>query len=124
MRHPLLLTLGITGRLLEALSNLASERGVAHHAVRRPGGCVRFLRQGAAGVVVLRLGQDLEKEMQLLEETTAAFPDTAVVVLDDSGNPALAGLAWDLGAACVVAPPLGPDHLPAIVARLLDTVPQ
>lgn len=123
MRHPLLLTLGVTGRLLEVLGQLARERGVVHHALRRPKGCLRLLRGGGCGVVLVRLGQDLEQETTLLAELAASFPETAAVVLDDSGNPALAGLAWDLGAACVVAPPLGPDQVPAIVARLLDTVP-
>src|SRR5437879_4182114 len=74
-------------------------------ALREPRGlesCLRLLGQGGASVLILKLGKDLEREFTILERVTWLHPDTATVVVSDTDDPVLAGLAWDLGAHFVL----------------------
>ena len=54
---------------------------------------------GGVCVVLLKVGTDLLREMTLLERVTWFFPETAVIVVSDAANPALAGLIWVVRAA-------------------------
>ena len=101
---------------------LGGADGPATVTVREPRemeACLRLLRRGLPSVLVLKVSQDLEREFTLLERVVRLFPDTPAVVVGDRENPALAGLAWDLGAACVLFPPLPGEQLPGVVAGLL-----
>jgi hypothetical protein len=84
--------------------------------------CRNLLRQGGPAVLVLMLGKDLVHELTLLQEASLAVPDTAVIVVGDTANPGLAALAWDLGARCVLQPPLPLELLSDLVQRLLPAV--
>jgi hypothetical protein len=86
--------------------------------VRHPGRILSLLGKGRTSVVVLKIGRDLEREFAVLERVQRWFPEAACVVVGDADQPALAGLAWDLGARFVLFPPLPREHLPAIVTSL------
>jgi DNA-binding NtrC family response regulator len=87
--------------------------------MRKTEACLSCLRRYGPGVLVLRLGRDLERELALLERVTWLFPDTAVIVVGDTANAALAGLAWDLGAHFVLSAPQPLEILPGLVESAL-----
>lgn len=119
MRQAQVLVYESDGRLAQRLDVWAQIRKVWLRELRSVPSCLNALRRGGPGVLVLRLGRDLEQEMGLLEQVSWLFPDTASVVVGDTDNPILAGLAWDLGARCVLFPPQPVEILPEIVERLL-----
>jgi hypothetical protein len=106
---------------LAALLGPAAEAG--RWSVRKPrdaAECLEALAPGGPGVLVLRLGRDLEGELATLERVGRLFPDAAAVVVGEADQAALAGPAWDLGARFVLFPPLPRDLLPRVVAGLLE----
>lgn len=126
MRHPLLVVCDERGELIKSLRDLAQDK--AHRwffrARQQPESCLRFLRRGSPGVLVLRtggqlLGRRLEREYRLLERATALLPSLTTLVLCDLENAALVALAWDLGANYVLSPAQPRDHLPELVAGLM-----
>lgn len=115
MKHAVLLTVGVEGRLAELLTAWAGQRGLAHRLVRHARACLNLVRHNPAAVVVLKLGRDLEKELTLLERLTAYYPETPCLVVGDVDNPDLAALCWDLGAQHVLFPPQPIEKLPALL---------
>ncbi|MFQ3593429.1 MAG: hypothetical protein SNJ82_09635 [Gemmataceae bacterium] len=118
MKRPMLL-------LWEAEESLASRlRGsisLSRWLLRQPHREEELLAeamQACPGVVVLRLGHDVERELTLLSRLTMALPDLAVVVLTDDET--LAGLGWDLGAYAVLDGVSSRDLLVPLVTRLLQ----
>jgi hypothetical protein len=105
MHQAQLLAYGLEGRLAEILQEVADARALWLRPVRHPKTCLNLLRQGGPGVLVLRLGRDLDQELTLLEQVTHFFPATRVLVIGPAPHPALAALAWDLGASYVLFPP-------------------
>jgi DNA-binding response OmpR family regulator len=81
--------------------------------------CAVLLRRGGPSVLVLRVGRDLEFELSLLERVANLFPDAGTVIVGEATHAALAGLAWDLGADCVLLLPQPGEMLPEVVAGLL-----
>jgi hypothetical protein len=130
MHHAQLLIYEKDGKLAAQLRPLARERRWLLREVRQPEGCARLLARSGVGVVVVKLGRDLEAELRLVQMIDRRFPSTAVVVVGDSEEgaptswgqraPQLAGLAWDLGARFVLFPPLSPDLLPEILIGLMS----
>jgi hypothetical protein len=120
MRHPQVLVYEADGRLAALLRPTAEERRWSLDEPRRAETVPERLRRGGPAVLVLRVGRDLEREMTLLERAAWLCPDSRVVVVTDLEQARLAGLAWDLGAAYVLAPPQPRERLPMIVAGLLD----
>jgi hypothetical protein len=110
-------------RLADLLSAAAKARGWWLRQVNQPAACLRVLREASPTVLVLRLGADLVRELTLLERASWLCPDAAVVAVGDVPDPALAGLAWDLGAAFVLFPPQARELLPDIVAGFLQLSP-
>src|SRR5437763_480100 len=78
------------------LAETARSRGWALREPRQPESCLRLLGRGGPGVLVLRLGHDLVRELTLLERVSRLRPEAATVVVGDTEDPALAGLAWEL----------------------------
>jgi hypothetical protein len=120
MRYPQVLVYETDGVVARRLEALAKARKWPLREPRRPEACWRLLRGGLPSVLVLKLGRDLVAELELLERTQWLFPDTGVVVVGAREDPALAGLAWDLGADYVLFPPQPPDLLPDVVAGLMQ----
>jgi len=119
MRQRQLLTCGLDDKLVQQLHELVQDRGVGVRACRQADACLNLLRQGAVGVLVLRVGRNLESEYQLLAQATEQFLHVAVVVVGDVDHPQLAGLAWDFGARCVLAAPVDPQRLRDVIVPML-----
>jgi DNA-binding NtrC family response regulator len=81
--------------------------------------CLELMKRGWQSVLVLKVGRDVEEEINLLSQVSALHPDTATVVIAEAIHAPLAGLAWDLGAAYVLFLPQPRELLPEIVAGLL-----
>jgi hypothetical protein len=117
MRHPQLLVYEGDGRLAELFRPIAKAK--EHHWAlrepRQPEECLGLLRGGGTGVLLIKVGRDLERELTLLEQVGWLFPETATVVVGDSDHAALAGLAWDLGAHYVLVSPYSLDRLLEVV---------
>jgi hypothetical protein len=123
MHHAQLIVYGVEGRLAELLGALAHERALWLREVRHVKTCLNLLRRGA-GVLVLRVGKNLDQEMILLEQVTHLFPNAKTIVVGPVDNPALAGLAWDLGAAYVLLPPQPIETIGEIVSGFLPQLPR
>jgi len=120
MRQRHLLTFGLDDQLAQRLHELVQDRGVALRVTRQPEACLNLLRQGAVGALILRVGRDLESEYGLLAQAARLFPRVANVVIGDLDHPQLTGLAWDLGAHCVLSAPVDPEALRDVVLKMLD----
>ncbi len=77
--------------------------------------------QGGRSVLVLEIGGDLERDLALLARLTWLCHAACAVVVTQTASAELAGLAWDLGADYVLAPPLPRDALLPVVLRLMET---
>jgi hypothetical protein len=111
-----------------------SERGIAEllrgtaevwqwplRELRDEAAIVRALRQGGPSVLVLELGSDVERDLSLLGRLTWLCPEATTVVVSSVAGSELTGLAWDLGADYVLAPPLPRDALLPVVLGLMET---
>jgi hypothetical protein len=108
-------------RLAELLSEPARARGWSLRLVNHTAKCLRALRNAGPAVLLIRLGAgDLVRELTLLERAAWLCPEAAVVVVGETVNPTLAGLAWDLGAAFVLFPPQSRELLPDLIAGFLQ----
>jgi DNA-binding NtrC family response regulator len=119
MRLPQIVVYEKDGRLKLQLEALAEQRRWALREVRQPETCLRLLSRGGPAVLVVKAGRDVERELALLERAVWLYPDAPAVLVAEGDQPELAGLAWDLGAACVLLPPQPRERLPEIVAGLM-----
>lgn len=119
MRQPLVVVYEADGLLGLFLRRLSKGHGWTVREVRRPSTCLRLLRQGRPGVLVLKLSKDVATEMELLERVSWLLPEAATIVVGEVEDPTLAALAWDLGAAYVLLPPAPRELLPEVVAGFL-----
>ena len=119
--YPQVLVYEQDGLLAHLLRRLGKEGKWFVHEPRRLEACLRLLRRSHPKVVVIKVGHDLGRELTLLERVTALCPDAATVVVGDTHDRALAGLAWDLGAAFVLFPPLGRELLSEVVRHILHS---
>ncbi len=119
MRFPQLLIYESDGQLARLLEGTAGTHRWVLRQPRRVEACLRLLRRGGPAIVVMKLDRDLESAFTLLERTTWLFPEAASVVVTETDNAPLVELAWDLGAAYVLAPPQSRDLLVEVVAGLM-----
>jgi len=119
MHHAQVLVYEADGKLAASLSQLAGQRGFRLRELRKVEACLGSLRRHGAGVLVIKLGRDLERELTLLERVSWLYPDTATIVVGETANLALAGLAWDLGASFALFPPQPLELLPELVDGFL-----
>ena len=118
MRHPQVLVYETDNRLARVLQPLCAERRWVLREPRRTEACLEMLRE-AAGVLVLRLGKQLERELGLLRDVSWGCPAVKSIVVGDVENDALAGLAWDLGAHYVLFPPQPRELVRELVEQAL-----
>jgi DNA-binding NtrC family response regulator len=119
MHHAQVLVYESDGKLAEWLRDVSRKEGFRLSELRQPRACLAALRRNGPGVLLIKVGRDLEREMSLLEEASRLFPETQTVIVGDSDHAGLAALAWDLGAAFVLMPPTPLELLPDIVVGLL-----
>ena len=120
MRFPQILIYENDGRLAELLRREGKPAEWSLREPRQPDSCLRLLQRGGPSVMVLKVGTDVLQELTLLERVAWLFPDTMTLVVGESADPALAGLAWDLGATVVLFPPQPRHYLIEILGRLLE----
>jgi DNA-binding NarL/FixJ family response regulator len=118
MQQTQVLTYGIDGVVAERLRELAQAQRFRLRETSQLSACLN-LAQTSPSVFVLALGRDLERELALLEQVASTLPGTPTIVVGDTDNPALAGLAWDLGATFALFPPTPGERITEIVASLL-----
>jgi hypothetical protein len=119
MQHTQVLVYESDGKLAAGLKDLAQAHSFRLREIRQEKACFNLLRRAGAGVLVLKIGRDLEREVRMLERTTWLFPETRVIAVGDTHYPGLAGLAWDLGACFVLFPPQPLELLPELVRSFL-----
>jgi DNA-binding NtrC family response regulator len=119
MRTAQVLLVANDSRLTAMLERVVSKERCLLRQPRDLGECVELLREGGSTVLVLRVGRNLETEMELLAEVAYQYPDAGIVVVGEAVHASLAGLAWDLGADYVFLLPQPGEMLPEIVAGLL-----
>jgi DNA-binding NtrC family response regulator len=119
MQQAQIIAYGVEGRLAALLQETAQAEGLWLREVQHFRTCRNLLRQGGPAVLVVMLGRDLVAELTIVHEVGQASPDTAVIILGEADHPALAALAWDLGARCVLQPPQPIEQLPEIVMRFV-----
>jgi hypothetical protein len=119
VRHPQVLVYETDGRLAAQLRPAVAERKWLLREPRRLEGCLRLLGRSGSGVVIVKAGQDLERELTVVERIAWLFPNAAVVFVGDPAHAALAGLAWDLGSAAVLFAPHSRDRLVEVVVGLM-----
>src|SRR5438270_409550 len=82
---------------------------------------LRLLRGGGPAILVIRVASKLdvsaaaeereaeqrrrERALRLLERAAWLRPETQIIAVSDVADDSLAGLAWELGATCVLFPP-------------------
>jgi hypothetical protein len=120
MLHPQLVIYEQDGSLERVLRDLATARRWALREPRRPASCYEFLERGCPGVLVVKLTAKAAPELELLEHVHWYYPDTARVAVTEGDDPPLAGLARHLGAEHALAAVQARDHLPAVVAGLME----
>jgi hypothetical protein len=119
MRYPQLIIHEPDGTVARGLRELVEkERWVLRQPKRIDSG-IRLLAGGQPCVLVLRAGRDMTREMTLLERSRRLAPETPVVVITEPENVALNGLAWHLGASCVLGPKQTRDTLPGVITGLM-----
>jgi DNA-binding NarL/FixJ family response regulator len=119
MQQTQVLTYGIEGVLAERLREFAQAQRIWLRETSQHSACVNLLQTSPPSVFVLALGRELERELALLEQVHASLPGTPVIVVGDADNPALAGLAWELGATYALFPPTPREAIMELVERLL-----
>jgi hypothetical protein len=82
---------------------------------------VRALCQTGPSVLVFEIGGDVERDLALLSRLTWLCPEAMTVAVPNAAGAELTGLAWDLGADYVLAPPLPRDALLPVVLGLMET---
>ena len=120
MRYPQLLVYEMDGLIAGMLRNLAEERKWALREPRQAGACLRLLHRAQPAVLVIKIGTDIAREMTLLERVRWLRPEAFTIVLGDMNNPAVATLAWHVGATYVLLPPQPRRMLPALVGSLME----
>src|SRR6185369_4363489 len=120
MQQAQIVTYGIDGPVALRLRELAQERRFRLRETSQVSAFHNLVQSTAPPIAVLVVGRDLERELTLLEQIRATLPATAVIVVGETDNPTLAGLAWDLGATFVLFPPTAPEAIGDVVVRLLE----
>jgi hypothetical protein len=119
MRHPQLLVYESDGRLAGVLRPLAEKNKWLLREPRQLSACLRLFGRGGPGVLVLRAGRNLERELATLEQVSWLYPDAATVLVGDGDQAWLAGLAWDIGVSYVLLPPQMRERLSELVTGLM-----
>ncbi len=120
MQQAQIVTYGIDGVLAERLREFTQARRIWLRETSQHAACRNLVNTTAPPIVIIVLGADLERELTLIERVHESVPETAIIAIVETDNPTLAGLAWDLGAAFVLAPPMPIERIIELIERILD----
>src|SRR5438132_1331700 len=123
MQQAQVITYGIDGALAERLRELAQAQRFWLRETSQFAAGRSLIVSSPPSVFVLVLGRDLERELALLEQVYAALPGTRTIVVGESDHPALAGLAWELGATYALFPPTPVNVIADLIVRYLPGSP-
>jgi hypothetical protein len=121
MRAPQIIVYESERWIAELLSGTAEVWQWPLRELRDESAIVRALRQGGPSVLIVGVGDDVERDLSLLGRLTWLCPDARAVAVSGVTSADLTGLAWDLGATYVLAPPLPRDALLSVVLGLMET---
>ncbi len=121
MRSPQLIVYESDRWIAELLRATAEMWQWSLRELRDSEACLRALRQGGPSVVVVEVSHNLEHDLRLIEQFAWLCPEAALVAVLDVSQPELLGLAWDLGATYVLAPPAPRDSLLTLVFGLMES---
>lgn len=119
MQQTQIITYGIDGVLAQQLREISQTRRFWLRETSQLAACQNLLLTSPPSVFVLALGRDLGKELALLEQVHACVPETATIAVGESDHPALAGLAWELGATFALFPPTPLEAITDLVSNLI-----
>lgn len=119
MQQTQVITYGIDGVLAERLRELAQSRRIWLRETSQFGACRDLVFESPPSVFLLMLGKDLERELALVEQVHVCLPGTQTIVVGETDHPALAGLAWDLGANYVLFPPTPVEMIAEVIVKML-----
>jgi hypothetical protein len=119
MQQAQVLTYGVAGVLAERLRELAQTRRFWLRETSQFAACQNLVQTSPPSVFILLLGRDLERELALLEQVHACLPGTPILVIGEGDHPALAGLAWELGATFALFPPTPVEAIMELVVHLM-----
>jgi DNA-binding NtrC family response regulator len=125
MRYPQIVIYENNGWIAGQIADFAAERKWLVRESRQIDTCLQLLREARLSVLLLKLERQLFEEMKLVQQVHQLVPRCPVVVVSDvkmeSAEQRLnfAGLAYDLGAAYVLFPPLTAVILEDLVSGLL-----
>ena len=120
MHHPQIVVVERESRLALLLRPLAEAERWLLREPRQDDVAWRLLQQPGPTVLVVRPGQPPERDLALIERVSRQCPDVATVAVGEVDDPpAVAGLAWDVGADFALYPPLSRDLLADVVAGLM-----
>src|SRR5437868_1400982 len=115
MRAPQIVVYESERWVAELLSGTAEVWRWPLRELRDESALVRALRQGGPSVLVFEVGGDVERDLALLGRLTWLCPEARAIAVSSVASAELTGLAWDLGATYVLAPPLPRDALLPVV---------
>lgn len=117
MQQTQVLSYGIDGVLAERLREQAQAQRFWLRETSQFTACLNLVQASPPSVLILVLGRDLERELALLELVHSALPRTATIAVGETDNPALAGLAWELGATFALFPPTPLETITDLVGK-------
>ncbi len=125
MNYPQLVIYENDGWLASQVKELAREHAWLVREPRDPEACLALLRETRPSVLLLKLERRLMDEFGVLAMVQQRVPDCPVAVFSDakfegaSQRAVLAALAYDLGARCVMFPPLTRTLVEDLAAGLM-----
>jgi DNA-binding response OmpR family regulator len=121
MRTPQIVVYESDRGLAEMLRGTAEVWGWPLRELRDEAALLRALRQGGPSVLVMEIAGDIERDLSLLDRLTWLCPEVRAIAVSNVASEELVGLAWELGAAFVLAPPQPRDILLPLVLGLMET---
>lgn len=114
-----------TGQLAPLLAPLAGRRQWLLREPRQRPACLALLSEARPVVLALKLERKLLDELSLLAEAHAIAPDVPILVVNDAKpgsdqRDLIHTLAHDLGATCVLFPPLPQSVIEAVSEQLME----
>jgi hypothetical protein len=128
MRHPQIIIYETDGWLASQVGDMARDHGWLVRESRHVESCLSLLCDLRPAILLLKLERKLIDELSLLALVHKKVPECPVFVFSDvkfeggAQRTTLAGLAYDLGARCVMFPPLTRTAIEDVVAGSMEAV--